>query len=106
MQAIKTISLLDKVTTTGAGPVYEGPWNENRRARVQAAVDGDGAVTATVNIEGSNDGQHWELIGALSLSGTTTDSDSLGVDYPWSYVRADLDAVTGTDAVVSALMSF
>jgi hypothetical protein len=105
MQTVKVVELINKATAQVTGETWDGPWNENRRAMVQAVVDGDGAVESTFNIEGSNDNVHWELIGTITLTDNNSDSDSLGIDYPWAYVRADLTAITGTDAVASALLS-
>lgn len=72
----------------------------------QAVVSGTGAVTATVNIEASNDGVNWcsTALGTITLSGTTSVSDGITTVCPWKYVRAILTNLTGTDAACYVLM--
>jgi hypothetical protein len=105
MEAVKVTDLLGKAAEAVTGAPYTGTWNANRRAKVQCIVDGDGAVEATIDIKGSNDGVHYQLIGTATLTGTDTDSDEVNIDYPWAFVIADLSAITGTDAVAQALLS-
>jgi hypothetical protein len=105
MESVRVTDLLEAATEDGEGAVWQGTWNANRRARVQGVVTGTGAVTATIAVQGSNDGVHWELIGTLTLTADDADSDSLGIDYPWYALRADLTNLTGVDAKASALLS-
>ncbi|MEO8391216.1 hypothetical protein [Polaromonas sp.] len=102
---VKSVTLLKPGTATTGTP-YEGPWNEARRGMVQAVITGSGAVTATVTVQGSNDGVNWSTIGAaLSLTGNDADTKTQAVDYPWAYIRAVSSALTGTGAKVSANLS-
>jgi hypothetical protein len=90
--------MLSARTTTGAGDVAEvdsGP------KTIQGVVNGTGAVTATVEIDGSNNGVNWDLLGTLSLSGTTTASDSFSSMDRYRYLRADVTAISGTGAAVT-----
>ena len=91
------------VTSTGAGNAV---FKDSPAATFQAIVTGTGAVTATVNIEVSNDGSNWlsTALGTISLSGTTTANDGFTSSAPWKYVRANLTAVSGTGATVKVLM--
>lgn len=68
----------------------------------QATVTGTGAVTATVDIQGSNDNVNWSKtsLATLTLSDTTSDSDGVTVISPVKYVRAVVTNVTGTGASV------
>jgi hypothetical protein len=67
----------------------------------QATVVGTGAVTASINIEYSND-KIKPLAGfTILLSGTTSASDGDFAQPKWAWVRANLTAVTGTDAAVT-----
>jgi hypothetical protein len=68
----------------------------------QATVTGTGTVTATVAIQGSNDGVNWSntALTTLTLSGTTSDSDGATVVSPVKYIRAVVTNVTGTGANV------
>ena len=68
----------------------------------QATVTGTGAVTATIIIAGSDDNVNFLPLGTITLSGTTTASDGFGSSAPWLYVRAQLTAISGTGAAVSA----
>jgi hypothetical protein len=43
-------------------------------------------------------------MGTITLSGTTTSSDGFTTQAPWRYVRASVTNITGTGAIVSALM--
>lgn len=70
----------------------------------QATVSGTGAVSATVVIEGSNDGTNFLTLGTITLTGTTSASDGFASTAPWQYVRARLTAISGTGAAVSAQM--
>lgn len=107
MTPIRSIELLAPSTTavsTGTG--YSGPWNAGRKGMVQAIITGTGALTATVTVQGSNNGVNWSTIGsALSLSGTTSDTKTQAVDNPWAFIRAISASLTGTGATVSAYLS-
>jgi hypothetical protein len=69
----------------------------------QATIIGDGAVSATVDIEGSNDNVNWSKtpLATLTLTDTDTDSDGVTVVSPVKYVRATVSNITGTNAVVT-----
>ena len=86
----------DQVVVDGLARTYQG------------IVAGTGAVTATIEIEGSNDskvsGAEWVSLGTITLSGTTSDTDGFGSVLPWLMVRARLTAITGTGATVNVLM--
>lgn len=75
-------------------------------ATFQATVSGSGAVTATVLIDGSNDGVYWcsTPLATISLSGTPSSSDGFTTQAPWKYVRANVTAISGTSAVVQVYM--
>ncbi len=94
--------MVDK-TTTGAGNTH---FNDSPYATFQATVTGTGAVTATVEIEVSNDGTNWcdTAAGTISLSGTTTHTDGFTTTSPWKYVRANVTAISGTGASVDVVM--
>jgi hypothetical protein len=92
------------VTVTGAGNWL---YKDSPNASFQATVVGTGAVTATVDIEVSNDGVYVvdTVAGTITLSGTTSHSDGfITQNSPWKYVRANVTAVSGTDATVNVTM--
>lgn len=72
----------------------------------QAAVAGTGAVTATVIIEGSNEGVpvNYLTLATITLSGTTSASDGFVGTAAWASVRARLTAISGTGAAVTVTM--
>ncbi len=90
-------------TATGAGS-----WIRRRDAGTsfQAIVTGTGAVTATIDIEASNDGVNAleTAHGTITLSGTGSATDGFGSVSKWLYVRANVTALTGTGATVKVLM--
>jgi hypothetical protein len=94
--------MVDK-TTTGAGNAH---FKDSPYASFQATITGSGAVSATVDIEVSNDGTNWcdTAAGTITLSGTTTHTDGFTTTAPWKYVRANVTAISGTSASVDVVM--
>lgn len=106
MNTVRSITLLSPATSAVTGDPFDGPWNTARRGMVQAVITGTGALTATVTVQGSNNGVNWTTVGsAMSLSGTTSDTKTQAVDYPWALLRAVSASLTGTGATVSAYLS-
>lgn len=72
------------------------------------ATASSGAYTATIVIEGSNDGATGITLGTISLSSTAptvaTDGFVTG-QAPWAYVRARVTAITGVGTSVSTWMA-
>lgn len=99
-----SITLLSGKTAAATGDTV-GPEQCNQLNRTyQATVTGTGAVTATVEIHVSQNPATlgWVLLGTITLSGTTTDSDGFSSEAAWAYTKAVLTAVTGTGATVNA----
>lgn len=74
---------------------------------IQATVTGTGSVSATINIECSNDGQNALATpaGTITLSGTTTASDGFVTqNASWKYIRMNVTALSGTGATVTGVM--
>jgi hypothetical protein len=74
---------------------------------VQVTVTGTGAVSATVNIEVSNDGVSalTTPAGTITLSGTDSSSDGFVTqNASWKYIRMNVTALSGTDAVVTGVL--
>lgn len=70
----------------------------------QATITGTGAVSATVTIQGSNDGTTWATIGsAISLSGTGSAAGSTNATIPWRHHRSVITSITGTGATVNCI---
>jgi hypothetical protein len=94
-------TLLDAVTATQTGDAVAVA----RHARaIQATVTGSGAVSAAVSIYGNNGNANsgGVLLGTITLSGTDSDTDGFASDAPWPYLYADLTAISGTGAAVTA----
>lgn len=92
------------VTSTGAGSFV---YKDSPDTSFQATVTGTGAVTATVDIEYSNNGVDVvdTVGGTITLSGTTSHSDGfVSQNAPWKYVRANVTAISGTGATVQVYM--
>jgi hypothetical protein len=82
------------VLVTGPGSFL---YKDSPKATFQAVVVGAGAVSATVNIEYSNDGVNpcATVGGTITLSGTTAIADGFTSDSPWKFVRANVTAISG-----------
>ena len=96
-----TNRLLDAVTVTGTGE-----WVRSNGKTFQATLTGTGALTATVEVEFSNDmvgvvkgGINHD--GIINLAGNDLASDGFRDDGTWLYKRAKLTELTGTDAMVT-----
>lgn len=91
------------VTSTGAGI---GVYKDSPYSTFHGVVTGTGAVAATINIEVSNDGVTWcsTVMGTITLSGTTSSADGFTSQAPWKYVRANVTAISGTDATAQVYM--
>jgi hypothetical protein len=102
--------LLNAATTTGAGEA----WHPRDTAALATytyhsfqAVGATSASTgaATVLIQVSNDGTNFFTLGTITLTlGTATTSDGFAVANTYEYYRANLSAVSGTNATVSVYM--
>lgn len=98
-----TTLLLDRATAAVTGAGILAP--KARPDRTYAAsVAGTGAVSATVRIQGSNDDSTYLTLATITLSGTTSAADGFASKAAWPYVRAVLDAVSGTNAAVTVTM--
>lgn len=101
-------TLLDAATESGAG---EGVRLRGGRKAFSATVTGTGAVAATVQIEISNDGEHWRAMvdadgntAEIVLSGTGSATDGFMTDESWRFHRANVTAVSGTGAAVTVIV--
>ena len=100
-------NIMTAKTTTGAGD-----WrarNEldsgNGLISFHAIVSGTGVVSATVDIEVSNDATNaaGTPSATITLSGATTDSDIHQTNASHRYWRANVTAISGTDAAVTVI---
>jgi hypothetical protein len=92
-------ALLQSVTTTGAGAANQLlGLNES----YMASVAGTGAISASINIEVSNNpAVGWNVLATISLSGTTSAFSGTTSAASWAYVRGNVTALSGTGAAVT-----
>lgn len=87
----QTITLLDAAEATGAGNAFG---LKGQKATFQATLDAVSTTpAATVDIEVSNDGVAWIVMGTISVSGVS-DSDGFASDAPWKLARANVTAIS------------
>ena len=101
----KVITLASGVTANAA---QEKVYKASLYTFFVATVTGTGAVTATIAIEGSNDGVVWcsTDLATITLSATTTHTDGGTVISPCKWVRSNITNITGTGATVEVTMGY
>ena len=103
-------ALLTNATTTGAGDLWHprdttayATYKYHSFQAVGETSAGSGA--ATVLIQVSNDGVNFLTMGTITLTlGTAVTSDGFAAANTWEYYRANVSAISGTDATVSVFM--
>lgn len=70
----------------------------------QLVVRGQGTVSATVVLEGSNTGQHWQQIAVMTATGDSEATDGGPCEALWERIRARVEELSGTDAVVDCYL--
>jgi len=98
----KTATLLDAVTTTQTS---DAAALGAEKSTYQATVVGTGAVSATVVFEFSDDGIGWLEGETVTISGTSIATGGGLNDAPWTYIRANLTAISGTGAALTATVT-
>lgn len=93
-----------RILNEATAPVTGDRYGCGSAATFQVTVKGTGAVSATVVIEGSNDGEFFLELATVTISGTNSASDGFAATAPWDAVRARVTAVAGAGAEVSAFM--
>ena len=100
MSQIKTQVLFSAKIADGLSDVLE-PWGTRRT--VHTFIAGDGAVSADVLVQVSNNGTSFVELNKIELSGTDTDAKIYAFDSAYRYVRLELDDISGTGAAVTAI---
>lgn len=102
MKALTT-TLLSGAIATGAGGSFQ-PFGSKKVFQAYGTTSA-GSGSATVKIQASITGSHWIDLATITLTlGTTVTSDGFASDTVWPYVRANITALSGTDATVTAVM--
>jgi len=99
---------VNSTTATGASsPIYK----ESPYGSFQGIITGTGTVSATINVQVTNEdatangtNSNWITMGTITLSGTTTATDGFTTIAPWRWVRVNVTALSGTGAIVQAIM--
>lgn len=111
MRRITSVKMLDAVTATGASARMF--MNDEKATFMAAGETSAGAGAATIRIEVSNvarpstatsgDGYaDWIIAGTITLTLATTASvDGFAIDAAWRWCRANITAISGTDATVT-----
>lgn len=104
IRKVGVLPLLSSVTTTGASSQQE-PFHTNRSFEAYGATSaGAGAATIKIQVRNSEDAD-WKDLGTITLTlSTTTSGDGFVTSAAWRYVRANVTAISGTDATVSVNM--
>lgn len=96
--------LLDSATVTGAGSAIG--LKPGLNSILGYGTTTNGAGSATINIEVSNEGNQWVVAGTISLTlattvTTTTNTGGFTINAGWKFVRANVTAISGTGAAVT-----
>lgn len=107
---MRTIKLINSATATGAGVKVEGVSTKKTYQASGRTSAGSGAVT--VAVQGSNNGgASWDTIATFTLALTATAgvgdaSDSFTSDDRYAELRANVTALSGTNAQVSCVVGY
>lgn len=98
--------LVDAKTTTGAGSTVIRDELFPVTSALGWGITSAGAGAATITIEVSNDNSKWIVAGTLTLTlatTVTTTTNTAGVTFTagYKYVRANVTAISGTNAAVT-----
>lgn len=95
-------TLLNAVTATGAGSQFA--FHNYPRTSFVCSETGTGTVTATVNVEVSQDGVTWFALATFSMSGTNASNSTTTAIEAYPYVRGNVTAISGTGAAITLNM--
>jgi hypothetical protein len=102
--------LLSNATATGAGTAWHPRDTSAVATYTQHSFQAVGSTTAstgaaTILIQVSNDGVNYITMGTITLVlGTSATSDGFAVANSYEYYRANLSAISGTNAKVTVYM--
>lgn len=104
-----TKNIITAGTATGAtrGYVLDGMEDtyDSVRTFQASGTTSSGTGSVTVNVEVSNDLSNWIVLGTISLSlSTTSATDGFTAEGPWTWVRGNVTAISGTGAAVTLNM--
>lgn len=95
--------ILTQAIAIGSGTAIEGSAAPKTYQLNGTTTAGTGAVS--VNVEGSNNGVNFDVIGVISLTlSTTVASDSFQSRDTYNQVRGNVTSISGTNAAVNLTM--
>ena len=105
VRKVSTVKILTAAIATGAVTSHE-PWNHKRTFHADGIVSAaTGSATIAIEVSNTDDPDTFVVGGTITLSLTTTISgDGFTTDAPWRFVRANVTAISGTDATVNVTM--
>jgi hypothetical protein len=103
IRKVGVAELLTAAAATVEGDQIE-PWHTNRSFEVYGACDDEGEATVVIEVRNSENAT-WKTLATITITlGTETAGDGCVSNAAWRYVRANLTAISGTNAAVSANM--
>lgn len=99
-----TYTLLNGATATGKSSALAIPLQKGQLVFEADGTTSAGVGSATIKIYGSRANQTTAgvLLGTITLTlGTTTVHDGFASEAPWTFVFADVTAISGTNATVT-----
>lgn len=93
--------LMNDRTSTGVGDTHPSGNQGGRNRSFQVGLKGEGFVSAVVKIYGMNDGRFPTLMFTFTLSGQDIATESDHDDFPWEYLRAEVESLSGSGAAVT-----
>lgn len=105
--ATSTKALLSAVLVTGAGSTVLLDPNKTQYTFQCRGATSASTGSATVDVEVSNDGTGWTLLGTFSMQLSTTsgaEAQGFAADMNWVYARGNVTAISGTGANVTLTM--
>lgn len=107
MPSVAVIELMKDKTAVGTGSWVKTHQLDGWLRHYQATVKGTGPVSATVDIYGRNDdATTGVLLATLTCTSATNESaDGLPLETLWPWIRAEVTALSGSGARVSASVS-
>lgn len=93
--------LMNDRTAVGVGETLPSGNQGGRKRSFQVGVKGTGFVSAVVKVYGMNDGRFPTLISTFTVSGQDIATESDHDDFPWEYLRAEVESLSGAGASVT-----
>lgn len=100
---MQTIALLNQVTAPGPGAATKTFPSKRTFHAVGATTNGAGS--ATIDVEVSNDGIDYLVHDTFNLTLSTVPAlAGAEFDAPWAFVRGNVKAISGTGAAITLIM--